>query len=87
MSKSKRFNSVRASIDVVDRESGIVLCHFNYRPFFPGDWENARDLAVRFVRDLCLRHHLELSSYRFVDHYHSSSWLLTSTLESDDLPF
>lgn len=72
----KRFNSVRQSIDVIDRESGVVLCHFYYCPLVSGDYECARDLAIYFVRERCRRHDFQLSWYQFVDHYHGSCWSL-----------
>lgn len=74
----KRFNSSLASIDVIDRETRIVLCHFHYYPLVSGDWETARDLSVHFVRDYCKRHNYEVSSYEFFDHYHGSCWSLNS---------
>lgn len=52
----KCFNSVRASIDVIDvidRESRIVLCRFSYCPLVSGEYESARSLAEFFVRDRC----------------------------------
>lgn len=74
----KRINSPSASIDVIDRETRIVLCHFHYCPLVSGDWENARDLSVHFVRDYCTRHNYEVTSYQFIDHYHGACWSLNS---------
>lgn len=74
----KCFNTSPVSIDVVDRETRIVLCHCNYSPLVSGDWENARDLSVKFVRDYCERHNREVTSFQFFDHYHGACWSLNS---------
>lgn len=76
--KEKRSKLHSASIDVIDRESHVVLCRFHYCPLVSGDYEVARNLAVHFVRDYCARHHFEVTSYQFFDHYHAACWSLIS---------
>ena len=65
-----------ASIDVVNSRTGDSLCNFSYSPHVTGDYEGARRLAVRFVRDYCSRHKMPVSSFEFIDPYHCSSWFL-----------
>lgn len=72
----KRFNSVRASIDVIDRESRIVLRHFDYQPLVSGNYEAARSVAEFFVRERCSRFNFDVSFYEFIDNYHNSCWSL-----------
>lgn len=72
----KKFGSVRQSIDVIDRDTDVVLQHFYYCPLMSGDYEVARDLASHFVRDRCTRHNFDVSSYLLVDHYHATCWIL-----------
>lgn len=76
--KTKKFsNPSCASIDVIDRENRVVT-RFHYCPLLSGDYDVARNLAEHFVRDYCKRHHYDVSSYKFLDHYHAVSWSLNS---------